>query len=43
MPWMLLGFRFLMSGNGGLVMPGLGIAVGHLYYFLIDVMPHEYR
>lgn len=42
MPWVLLGFSFLLSGN----IPTadiIGIIVGHLYYFLADVYPSIYK
>jgi Derlin-2/3 len=40
LPWVLLGFSLLISSQlpmGDI----LGIAVGHIYYFLEDVWPRE--
>lgn len=39
MPWALLGFSLLL-GNAVLV-DLMGIAVGHIYYFLEDVFPRQ--
>ena len=40
LPWVLLGFSLVI--NGELPMGDiLGIAVGHVYYFLEDVWPRE--
>eukprot|EP01006_Ploeotia_vitrea_P002132 TRINITY_DN10652_c0_g1_i1.p2 TRINITY_DN10652_c0_g1~~TRINITY_DN10652_c0_g1_i1.p2 ORF type:complete len:179 (+),score=84.93 TRINITY_DN10652_c0_g1_i1:332-868(+) len=38
LPWVLLGFSVLLGGNSGTV-DLVGIAVGHIYYFLKDVYP----
>jgi len=37
LPWVLLGFSALLGGNG--LVDIVGIAIGHLYYFLEDVYP----
>ena len=37
LPWALLGFSMLLEHN--ITADVLGIAVGHLYYFLADVWP----
>lgn len=37
LPWVLLAFSFVLGNNG--VVDVVGIAVGHLYYFLEDVYP----
>lgn len=39
LPWVLLGFSLLL-GNAVLV-DLMGIVVGHIYYFLEDVFPHQ--
>lgn len=39
LPWVLLGFSLLL-GNSVMV-DMMGIAVGHLYYFLEDVFPNQ--
>lgn len=39
LPWVLLGFSLLL-GNAMLV-DLMGIAVGHVYYFLEDVFPNQ--
>ncbi|KAK9721417.1 Der1-like family [Popillia japonica] len=39
LPWVLLGFSLLL-GNAVYV-DLMGIAVGHIYYFLEDVFPHQ--
>lgn len=39
LPWVLLGFSLLL-GNAVLV-DLMGIAVGHVYYFLEDVFPNQ--
>ena len=36
-PWINVAYRLLIGG--GLMMPLLGIAVGHVYYFLVEIMP----
>jgi len=41
MPFVLLGFSFLISGS----LPksdAIGIFVGHIYYYLMDVYPNAY-
>nr|UOP56995.1 putative der1-like protein [Thecaphora frezii] len=44
LPWSLAGFGWLINGSLRAVMGDLvGIAVGHLYYFLVDVWPREYK
>ncbi|OQV19054.1 Derlin-2 [Hypsibius exemplaris] len=39
LPWVLLGFSLLL-GNP-IAVDVLGIAVGHIYYYLEDVFPHQ--
>ena len=39
-PWVMVAFN-LLTGNS-IYDPLLGIAVGHLYYFLVDVVPDQY-
>lgn len=39
LPWVLLGFSLLL-GNAVYV-DLMGIAVGHIYYFMEDVFPHQ--
>lgn len=43
LPWAYVAIRMIMGGS--ITQPLLGIAVGHLYYFLVEVMPvsHNYR
>lgn len=43
LPWVYVGIRMLMGGS--VIGPLVGIAVGHLYYFLIEVLPltHGYN
>jgi hypothetical protein len=36
-PWVNVAYRLLIGG--GLMMPLLGIAVGHVYYFLVEILP----
>ena len=36
-PWVMVAFKVL-TGDG-IFLPLLGIAVGHLFYFLVDVLP----
>lgn len=38
-PWAMMVLNLLMSGTGALFFPFLGIAVGHTYYFLLEVFP----
>ncbi|GAB5033861.1 derlin-like protein [Nannochloropsis oceanica] len=42
LPWALTALQFLMNGQQGLSDPLMGIAVGHVYFFLIDTLPVEY-
>jgi len=36
-PWVLIGFRIMLGGNP---MPEIcGVIVGHIYYFLVDILP----
>ncbi|RDD47438.1 Derlin-2 [Trichoplax sp. H2] len=39
LPWVLLGFSLLLGGS--VVVDLVGIAVGHVYYFLEDVFPNQ--
>jgi hypothetical protein len=43
LPWVYVGIRLIMGGS--ITEPLVGIAVGHLYYFLIEVLPvtHGYN
>lgn len=41
MPWVLLGFSFLLSGQLP-VSDVIGIVVGHAYYYLCDIFPRLY-
>lgn len=43
LPWVYIGIRLIMGGS--ITEPLVGIAVGHLYYFLIEVLPvtHGYN
>lgn len=43
LPWVYVGIRMIMGGS--ITEPLVGIAVGHLYYFLIEVLPvtHGYN
>ena len=43
LPYALAALSFLMSGTEGLIIPCIGMAVGHLYYFLIEIVPMEYN
>ncbi|PWZ01591.1 Der1-like protein [Testicularia cyperi] len=44
LPWSLLIFGWLLHGSLQAVVGDLlGIAVGHLYYFLVDVWPRELK
>lgn len=36
-PWVMVAFRVLTGSS--IFLPLLGIAVGHLFYFLVDVLP----
>ena len=36
-PWVYIGLRVLMGGSA--TQPVIGVAVGHVYYFLIEVLP----
>lgn len=42
MPWVLLAFSLMMTGNLP-VSDIIGIAVGHVYFYLVDVYPRLYR
>lgn len=43
LPYAMCAFQFLMAGQSAIIMPGLGIAVGHLFYFLIEtVQTHKH-
>ncbi|GAB9470956.1 hypothetical protein Gpo141_00008183 [Globisporangium polare] len=37
LPWALIAFTVLMGGNP--MMDGFGVVAGHLYYFLLEVLP----
>lgn len=39
LPWVLLAFSFFLGNS--IEVDVLGIAVGHIYYFLEDVFPHQ--
>lgn len=39
-PWVLVAFNVLMGGSP--VLEIVGIIVGHIYFFLKDVMPVQY-
>lgn len=39
LPWVLLGFSFLL--NNSVLVDAVGIGIGHLYYFLEDVFPRQ--
>uniref|UniRef100_A0A8C4EXP3 Derlin n=1 Tax=Dicentrarchus labrax TaxID=13489 RepID=A0A8C4EXP3_DICLA len=39
LPWVLMGFSLLLGNS--IVVDLLGISVGHMYYFLEDVFPHQ--
>lgn len=43
LPWVYVGIRLIMGGP--ITEPLIGIAVGHLYYFLIEILPvtHGYN
>ncbi|CDR99668.1 hypothetical protein [Sporisorium scitamineum] len=44
LPWSLVILGWLLHGSLKAVMGDIiGIAVGHLYYFLVDVWPREFR
>eukprot|EP01041_Mallomonas_annulata_P010436 gene10436-21778_t len=40
LPWVYMALRVLMGGD--IVMMLIGVGVGHLYYFLVDVLPHTH-
>jgi Derlin-2/3 len=40
LPWVYMGLRVLMGGSITLMLVGVG--VGHLYYFLVDVVPNSH-
>ncbi|XP_078484540.1 derlin-2-like [Ciona intestinalis] len=39
LPWVLIGFSLML--NNPIIVDGLGIACGHIYYFLEDVFPKQ--
>jgi Derlin-2/3 len=39
LPWVLLGFSLLLGNSVSVDL--LGMAVGHIYYFLEDVFPNQ--
>uniref|UniRef100_A0A3Q2CM16 Derlin n=2 Tax=Cyprinodon variegatus TaxID=28743 RepID=A0A3Q2CM16_CYPVA len=39
LPWVLMGFSLLLGNS--IIVDLLGIAVGHVYYFLEDVFPNQ--
>ncbi|PWN41175.1 Der1-like protein [Ceraceosorus guamensis] len=44
LPWALVAFSWLINGSPKAAVGDLmGIAVGHLYYFLVDIWPREVR
>ncbi|EPQ26137.1 uncharacterized protein PFL1_06345 [Pseudozyma flocculosa PF-1] len=44
LPWSLAAFGWLINGDIKAVIGDLvGIAVGHFYYFFVDVWPREYK
>lgn len=40
LPWVYVAIRMLMGGS--IMMPLLGVAIGHLYFFLVEVLPLSY-
>lgn len=40
LPWVLLGFSLLLGNS--VIVDIMGIAVGHVYYFLEDVFPQQH-
>lgn len=38
LPWALIGFSVLVGNNP--IMDILGVVAGHIYYFLLDVLPN---
>lgn len=38
--WVLLGFTLLMGNMGAMLTDAVGLAIGHLYFYLKDVFPH---
>lgn len=40
LPWVYVAIRMLMGGS--ITMPLIGIAVGHFYFFLVEVLPHSH-
>jgi Derlin-2/3 len=40
LPWVYMGLRVLMSGSITHML--VGVAVGHIYYFLVDVVPNTH-
>jgi len=45
LPWVQLSFSFLLGGGSmrGVLVDGIGIAVGHIYYYFDDVLPEIAR
>ncbi|PWN96143.1 Der1-like protein [Tilletiopsis washingtonensis] len=44
LPWSLVAFSWLINGSPKAAVGDiLGVAIGHLYYFLVDVWPREVR
>ncbi|PWN35999.1 Der1-like protein [Meira miltonrushii] len=44
LPWALVAFSWVLAGSPKYVIGDLlGIAVGHLYYFLVDIWPREVK
>lgn len=41
LPWIYVGISTLMGNS--LTEPMVGIAVGHVYYFLVEIMPQTYN
>jgi Derlin-2/3 len=40
LPWVYMGIRVLLGGSPTLIL--VGIAIGHLFYFLVDVVPTQH-
>jgi derlin-1 len=41
LPWVLVGFNLIVKGGG--FMELLGIAVGHIYFFLMFKYPQDFN
>jgi Derlin-2/3 len=39
LPWVYCGIRVVMGGSPTLIL--VGIAIGHLYYFLVEILPNQ--